>query len=83
MCRRSDNNKQNTYSKQQSKQVVTNIASIVNAAIYSIANVNVTQGFYNQCGPFMPLCYPFDSELWERQFSSQQVSSAKKLVGCP
>ncbi|PNX72251.1 hypothetical protein L195_g028141, partial [Trifolium pratense] len=64
----------------QSKQVVTNIASIVNTAIYSFANVNVTQGnpgFYNQSGPFMPtLCYPFDDQLRERQCGSQEVSSA-------
>ncbi|KAI5401269.1 uncharacterized protein LOC127093973 [Lathyrus oleraceus] len=63
----------------QSKQVVTNIANIVNTAIYTTANVNVTQGnpgFYNQSGPSMPpLCYPFDDQLRERQCSNQEVSS--------
>lgn len=64
----------------QSKQVVTNIANLVNEVIYSTANTNPTQGaagFYNQSGPSMPsLCYPFDTQLRERQCSNQEVSSA-------
>jgi len=64
----------------QSKQVVTNIANIVNMAIYNTANLNVTEGhpgFYNQSGPPMPpLCYPFDGQFRERQCTNQEVSSA-------
>ncbi|KAJ1377708.1 hypothetical protein SESBI_48605 [Sesbania bispinosa] len=64
----------------QSKQVVTNIASVVNRFIYNTANTNATQGnlgYYNQSGPAMPpLCYPFDSQFQERQCTAQEVSSA-------
>ncbi|XP_061365041.1 uncharacterized protein LOC133308436 [Gastrolobium bilobum] len=64
----------------QSKQVVTNIASVVNRFIYNSANTNATQGslgYYNQSGPAMPpLCYPFDSQFQERQCTAQEVSSA-------
>ncbi|KAK7280371.1 hypothetical protein RJT34_25435 [Clitoria ternatea] len=64
----------------QSKQVVNNIANVVNQFIYSTANTNPTQGsfgYYNQSGPGMPaLCYPFDSQLQERQCTDQEVSSA-------
>ncbi|KAL2324191.1 hypothetical protein Fmac_023249 [Flemingia macrophylla] len=64
----------------QSKQVVTNIASVVNQFIYNTANLNSTLGsvgYYNQSGPRMPpLCYPFDSQLQERQCTDQEVSSA-------
>jgi len=64
----------------QSKQVVTNIANVVNEFIYTTANLNITQGspgYYNQSGPTMPpLCYPFDSQFQERQCTDQEVSSA-------
>ncbi|KAF7827706.1 putative transmembrane protein [Senna tora] len=64
----------------QSKQVVTNIVSVVNRFIYNIADANASPNgfnYYNQSGPAMPpLCYPFDSELKERQCTSQEVSSA-------
>ncbi|KAK7269849.1 hypothetical protein RIF29_22614 [Crotalaria pallida] len=64
----------------QSKQVVINIANVVNRFIYEAANKNTTQGslgYYNQSGPPMPpLCYPFDSQLQEIQCSSQAVTSA-------
>ncbi|CAL0318446.1 unnamed protein product [Lupinus luteus] len=64
----------------QSKQVVTNIASVVNTFIYNTADANPTQGstnYYNQSGPAMPpLCYPFDSQFRERQCTAQEVSSA-------
>ncbi|XP_052730805.1 uncharacterized protein LOC108322028 isoform X3 [Vigna angularis] len=64
----------------QSKQVVTNIANVVNEFIYNSANLNITQGspgYYNQSGAVMPsLCYPFDSQLQERQCTDQEVSSA-------
>ncbi|ESW15007.1 hypothetical protein PHAVU_007G036200 [Phaseolus vulgaris] len=64
----------------QSKQVVINIANVVNQFIYNAANLNITQGtpgYYNQSGPKMPsLCYPFDSQFQERQCTNQEVSSA-------
>lgn len=64
----------------QSKQVINNIANVVNTFIYATANINVTQGSpgsYNQSGPRMPtLCYPFDSQFQERQCTDQEVSSA-------
>ncbi|KAE9618708.1 hypothetical protein Lal_00047765 [Lupinus albus] len=64
----------------QSKQVVINIASVVNRFIYEAANRNVSQGsmgYYNQSGPAMPpLCYPFDSQLRESQCTAQEVTSA-------
>ncbi|RYR37221.1 hypothetical protein Ahy_A09g042143 [Arachis hypogaea] len=64
----------------QSKQVVNNIANVVNQFIYSTANINATKGspyYYNQSGPGMPsLCYPFDPQYQERQCTAQEVSSA-------
>ncbi|KAL1357301.1 hypothetical protein AAHE18_05G245800 [Arachis hypogaea] len=64
----------------QSKQVVTNIVSVVNRFIYSTADSNPTPGsinYYNQSGPEMPpLCYPFDSEFKERQCTAQEVSAS-------
>lgn len=63
----------------QSKQVVINIANVVNQFIYNNANTATqgTPGYYNQSGPSMPsLCYPFDSQLQERQCTTQEVSSA-------
>ncbi|XP_028790939.1 uncharacterized protein LOC114746824 [Neltuma alba] len=64
----------------QSKQVVTNIVSVVNRFIYSIADANTSPNdpsYYNQSGPAMPpLCYPFDSQLKERECTSQEVSSS-------
>lgn len=64
----------------QSKQVVTNIVSIVNRFIYDTADASPAQGsmnYYNQSGPAMPpLCYPFDSQFRERQCTPQEVSSA-------
>ncbi|KAL2335324.1 hypothetical protein Fmac_016537 [Flemingia macrophylla] len=69
----------------QSKQVVTNIASVINQFIYNTANLNSTLGslgYYNQSGPKMPpLCYPFDSQLQERQCTDQEVSSANASMG--
>ncbi|KAK7357683.1 hypothetical protein VNO80_16978 [Phaseolus coccineus] len=64
----------------QSKQVVTNIANVVNQFIYNAANLNITQGspgYYYQSGPTIPsLCYPFDSQFLQRQCTDQEVSSA-------
>ncbi|XP_061339272.1 uncharacterized protein LOC133285961 isoform X2 [Gastrolobium bilobum] len=63
----------------QSKQVVTNIVSVVNRFVYNTADANPTKGsenYYNQSGPAMPpLCYPFDSEFRDRQCTDQEVSS--------
>jgi len=65
----------------QSKQVVTNIVSIVNRFIYDTADASPSQGsmnYYNQSGPAMPpLCYPFDSLFRKRQCTAQEVPSAK------
>ena len=70
----------------QSKQVVTNIVSVVNRFIYSVADSNPTLGsmnYYNQSGPAMPpLCYPFDSQFRERQCTAQEVSSANASLVC-
>ncbi|KAL2347639.1 hypothetical protein Fmac_001639 [Flemingia macrophylla] len=64
----------------QSKQVVTNIVSVVNRFIYDTADASPSQGsmnYYNQSGPAMPpLCYPFDSHFRERHCTPQEVSSA-------
>ncbi|KAG5027649.1 hypothetical protein JHK82_023501 [Glycine max] len=64
----------------QSKQVVTNIVSIVNRFIYDTADASPSQGsmnYYNQSGPAMPpLCYPFDSQFREHQCTPQEVSLA-------
>ncbi|XP_027361566.1 uncharacterized protein LOC113869444 isoform X1 [Abrus precatorius] len=64
----------------QSKQVVTNIVSVVNRFIYNTADANPSQGtinYYNQSGPAMPpLCYPFDSQFRQRKCTTQEVSSA-------
>ncbi|KAJ4709792.1 putative Transmembrane protein [Melia azedarach] len=62
----------------QSKQVITDIVNVVNQFIYNIANGNPSQDYpyyYNQSGPVMPpLCYPFDSQLQDRQCGSYEVS---------
>lgn len=67
----------------QSKQVVTNIVSVVNLFINNTADANPIQdsvNYYNQSGPSMPpLCYPFDSQFRKRQCTTQEVSSANAL----
>ncbi|KAK7405442.1 hypothetical protein VNO78_06740 [Psophocarpus tetragonolobus] len=64
----------------QSKQVVTNIVSIVNRFIYETADATPSQGsinYYNQSGPPMPpLCYPFDSHFQRRNCTPQEVPSS-------
>ncbi|PPE00673.1 hypothetical protein GOBAR_DD02291 [Gossypium barbadense] len=64
----------------QSKQVITSIVDVVNTYIYSIANIDLSPDdnrYYNQSGPTMPaLCYPFDSQLQDRQCGSYEVSMA-------
>ncbi|XVF85321.1 hypothetical protein PTKIN_Ptkin17bG0108000 [Pterospermum kingtungense] len=64
----------------QSKQVINSIVNVVNTYIYSFANLDPSPDdirYYNQSGPPMPpLCYPFDSQLQERQCGSYEVSMA-------
>ncbi|KAJ7954195.1 putative Transmembrane protein [Quillaja saponaria] len=62
----------------QSKQVITNIVTVVNQFMYNYANANPPQGnpmYYNQSGPQIPtLCYPFNSQLQNEQCGDQDVS---------
>lgn len=65
----------------QSKQVINDIVNVVNTYIYTFANSDPskddTTRYYNQSGPPMPpLCYPFDSQLQDRQCTSQEVTMA-------
>ncbi|KAH9794852.1 transmembrane protein [Citrus sinensis] len=64
----------------QSKEVITDIVNVVNQFVYNIANANPSQDYiyyYNQTGPVMPpLCYPYDSQLQDRQCGSYEVSIA-------
>jgi hypothetical protein len=67
----------------QSKQVINDIANIVNTYIEAFANQNPPHqknqnpNYYNQSGPQVPhLCYPYDSQLQDRQCSTQEVSMA-------
>lgn len=66
----------------KSKQVITDITSIVNGFIDTFANSNTppqaNSHYYNQSGPMMPhLCYPYDSQLQDRQcYYPQEVSMA-------
>ncbi|CAN0871383.1 hypothetical protein LINGRAHAP2_LOCUS9826 [Linum grandiflorum] len=73
---------QNTTNKTltQSKEVINNLANVVNTYIYTFANVDPSRNdfnYYNQSGPPMPpMCYMFDSQLHERQCALQEVSVA-------
>ncbi|KAI4373243.1 hypothetical protein MLD38_011389 [Melastoma candidum] len=62
----------------QSKQVINDIVNVVNHFIYTYANTYPAPSnpySYNQSGPSMPpLCYPFDSQLNDRQCATQEVS---------
>ncbi|KAK6134217.1 hypothetical protein DH2020_032022 [Rehmannia glutinosa] len=63
----------------KSKQVINDIANMVNGFVGSIANSNpppqVTPAYYNQSGPLIPpLCYPYDSQLQDRSCSAQELS---------
>lgn len=64
----------------QSKKVIVQIVNVVNQFIYTYANTYPSQErsyYYNQSGPLMPaLCYPYDSQLQDRQCGSQEVSVA-------
>ncbi|KAL5830444.1 hypothetical protein ACOSQ3_019912 [Xanthoceras sorbifolium] len=68
----------------QSKQVITDIVNVVNQFVYNIANGNPSPdypSYYNQSGPVMPpLCYPYDSQLQDRQCGPQEVSVANASV---
>lgn len=70
----------------QSKEVINDIVNVVNTYIYTFANANPSQteyNYYNQSGPAMlPLCYPFDSRLQDRECASQEVSMANASVVC-
>ncbi|KAI3796107.1 hypothetical protein L1987_38771 [Smallanthus sonchifolius] len=63
----------------KSKQVINDLGNIVNGFIGSYANsYGVPLGntnYYNQSGPLMPyVCSPYDSQLQERNCSSEEVS---------
>ncbi|EEF27875.1 conserved hypothetical protein [Ricinus communis] len=68
----------------QSKEVINDIVNVVNTYIYTFANANPSPtefNYYNQSGPFMPpLCYPFDSQLQDRQCGFQEVSMTNASV---
>ncbi|GLT69858.1 hypothetical protein SLA2020_419750 [Shorea laevis] len=64
----------------QSKKIIVQIVNVVNEFIYTYANTYPSQEsayYYNQSGPLMPpLCYPYDSQLQDRQCGPQEVSVA-------
>lgn len=70
----------------QSKRIITQIVNVVNEFIYTYADGNPPQGnsyYYNQSGPLMPpLCYPYDSQLQDRQCGPQEVSVAIASLVC-
>lgn len=70
----------------QSKEVINDMVNVVNTYIYTFANANPSQAefnYYNQSGPSMPpLCYPFDSQLQDRQCGSQEVSLSNASAVC-
>ncbi|KAL8470922.1 hypothetical protein ACS0TY_033484 [Phlomoides rotata] len=63
----------------KSKQVINDIANLVNGFVGSVANSNpppqATSNYYNQSGPLIPpLCYPYDAQLQDRTCSDQELS---------
>lgn len=72
----------------KSKEVINDIAEIVNRFIDNFANLNPPpQGnpqYFNQSGPSMPhLCYPYDSyQLQDRQCAPQEVSMGNASLVC-
>lgn len=67
----------------QSKEVINDIVNMVNRFVDTFANSNpppqpqLNPNYYNQSGPPVPhLCYPYDSQLQDRQCSTQEVSMA-------
>ncbi|KVH97590.1 hypothetical protein Ccrd_000256 [Cynara cardunculus var. scolymus] len=63
----------------KSKQVINDLGNIVNGFIGSYANSypqpSGNTNYFNQSGPLMPyVCSPYDSQLQERECSSQEIS---------
>ncbi|KAL6539034.1 hypothetical protein OROMI_025360 [Orobanche minor] len=63
----------------KSKQVINDIANMINGFVGSVANSNpppqANPTYYNQSGPLIPpLCYPYDSQLQDRSCSAQELS---------
>lgn len=70
----------------QSKKIVNQIVIVVNEFIYTYADTYPSKEspyYYNQSGPMMPpLCYPYDSQLQDRQCESREVSVANASEVC-
>jgi hypothetical protein len=70
----------------QSKKIINQIVNVVNEFIYTYSNTYPSQEssyYYNQSGPLMPpLCYPYDSQLQDRQCGPQEVSVANASAVC-
>ena len=73
----------------KSKQVVNDLADIVNGFIDTFANPDPPRQdnnpyYFNQSGPPVPhLCYPYDSnQLQDRQCAPQEVSMANASLVC-
>ncbi|KAH6827780.1 transmembrane protein [Perilla frutescens var. hirtella] len=63
----------------KSKQVINDIANMVNGFVGSVADSNpppqAGSSYYNQSGPVIPpLCYPYDSQLQDRTCSASEIS---------
>lgn len=71
----------------KSKQVINDIVNIVNQYIDSAANANpppqAVPYYFNQSGPAIPhLCYPYDSQLQDRQCTAEEVTMANASLVC-
>lgn len=71
----------------KSKQIVNDIVNIVNSFTDSYANSNPPPQdipyYFNQSGPTIPhLCYPYDSQLQDRNCTDQEVSTANASMVC-
>lgn len=63
----------------KSKQVINDIANMVNGFVGSVANSNpppqAGSSYFNQSGPVIPpLCYPYDAQLQARTCSAGEIS---------
>lgn len=63
----------------KSRQVINDIANMVNGFVGSVANSNpppqAGTSYFNQSGPLIPpLCYPYDAQLQDRTCSSGELS---------
>lgn len=72
---------------QQSKEVTRELVNVVNTVIDTIANLNAIPPnktfWYNQSGPLMPyLCFPYDSNLNDRQCDAQEVPLRNASLVC-